>query len=224
MAAKRGPKGEASPKRKPTAQRKARASKRQPAAKPAARSAKGKTTGAVKRTAAQQPAPELAVRQAPAAEKRKKTTPAPKATGKRAKAPPAPADNRKAKRGRPTDYRPEMCKRVRALASEGKSKAQIAVALGISRTSWHSYQEAHAEFLDAVKDAEWLAQAWWEDKGQTGIVMGKDFNAASWIFQMKNRFKGDYQDARHQKLDIADPLTSMLRELDGATGRFRAGS
>ncbi len=46
-------------------------------------------------------------------------------------------------------------------------------------------------------DAKDLAQAWWEDQGQNGLSMGKDFNATAFIFQMKNRFSDDYRD-RHE--------------------------
>ena len=185
MAVKRGPKGDAAPKRTPKAKRKA-----------------GKT-------------------RKPATQK----TPTPKATGKRAPAvlavPPALANNAKPKRGRPSLYRSEFCDQIRDLAREGMSKAELALELGISRQCWSEWIEAHPEFGDAVKDAEFIAQAWWERKGRQGITMGKDFNANAWRYQVFNRFSGDYRDRRQVEHDTSDGLAGLLRELDGGTGRFR---
>jgi transposase len=136
---------------------------------------------------------------------------------------PAPTPPLEAPRpvGRPTEYRPELCDLVRALGSEGKSKAQISAKLGISRQCWYNWQEAHAEFVDAVKDADWLAQAHWEDLGYIGIQMGKDFNGATFIFQMKNRFAADYRETVIKHHSTSDSVGALIVELDGTSGRFR---
>ena len=34
----------------------------------------------------------------------------------------------------------------------------------------------------------------WEEKGMKGLMVGKRFNAVTWIFNMKNRFKEDWMD------------------------------
>jgi hypothetical protein len=103
---------------------------------------------------------------------------------------PVPGKN---KGGRPTDYRPEYCAKVIELGRLGKSKAQIAAALDVSRQTMLNWTNTHAEFLDAVKRAEELALGWWEDAGQAGLT-SKGFNATAFIFQMKNRFREDYRD------------------------------
>lgn len=92
------------------------------------------------------------------------------------------------KGGRPTDYREDFCARVIELGREGKSKAQIAAALDVSRDTVHEWTKKHPEFSDAIKRAEELALAWWEDAGQMGM-MRQGFNATAFIFQMKNRFR-----------------------------------
>lgn len=94
---------------------------------------------------------------------------------------------------RPTEYRQEFCGRVIEMGRKGKSKAQIAAALDVSRQTLDNWAGAHPEFLDAVKDARDLALAWWEDQGQTGLRAEK-FNATAFIFQVKNRFRDDYAD------------------------------
>lgn len=95
--------------------------------------------------------------------------------------------------GRPTDYHRSLCAKVVALGKRGKSKAQIAAALGKSRQTIDTWVAEHPEFLDAISRAKELALAWWEDAGQNGLTGGK-FNATAFIFQMKNRFKEDYRD------------------------------
>lgn len=97
--------------------------------------------------------------------------------------------------GRPTKYGPAMCETVLDLGAAGKSKAQIASQLGISRETLDIWARTHKEFSDSVKAAQELALAWWENKGQEHTFeSGKGFNATAFIFQMKNRFRDDYRD------------------------------
>lgn len=209
MAVKRGAKGQASPAAKPKAARKAKAKQVSPAVKAAADRAEA-------RSQPQKPK----VKQPPKKDQRRVSPGATAEAAPASSALPAPSP----KIGRPTRYRAELCGLVIALGSEGKSAAQIAAGLGISRQCWYEWIEAHEAFGDAVKQAAFLAQAWWEDQGQRGITMGKEFNAASWIFQMKNRFRDDYRDTQERKHDIGDGLAGLLSELDGGTGRFRSAA
>ena len=101
-------------------------------------------------------------------------------------------------RGRPTTYDPAFCERVIELGEEGKSKAQIARELGISRKSLYLWMKGHPEFKEAMDEAEFAALAWWEDVGQAGLSMPK-FNATLYAFNMKNRFREFYAD----KVDVA---------------------
>ena len=96
--------------------------------------------------------------------------------------------------GRPTDYRPEMCGQVVELGRQGKSHAQIAAALDVARKTLYEWQERYPEFSDAITHAKDLAQAWFEDMGQSGLVM-PGFNASLWAKQVSCRFREDYTDA-----------------------------
>lgn len=108
--------------------------------------------------------------------------------------------------GRPTKYRASRCAEVRALGLEGKSRVQIAAALGIGRATMHAWAEAHPEFRQALDEARDLSQAWWEDLGQRAALgLVKDFAGAPWIFQMKNRFPAEYRD-RHEH-DVTGSMT-----------------
>lgn len=101
--------------------------------------------------------------------------------------------------GRPTDYRPEHCQQVMDLGREGKSHAQIAAELDVSRQTLHNWAAAHTEFMDAITRARDLAQAWWETKGQGGLD-ASGFNASLWAKSMSARFPDDYTERQKREL------------------------
>lgn len=104
--------------------------------------------------------------------------------------------------GRPSKYDPAFCERVIASGEEGKTLASMANDLDIDRSTLNEWMEAHPEFSRAVKRGLEKAQAWWEDEGRKATFGGiSNFNATSYIFQMKNRFKEDWRD----KHEVAGP-------------------
>jgi hypothetical protein len=123
----------------------------------------------------------------------------------------------KAKIGRPTKYLPSMCARVVKLGTAGKSKAQIARTLGVSRTTMDAWAAEYPDFLHAVKVSGDIALAWWEDQGQSGLKAQK-FNATAFIFQMKNRFPRDYRDQQIHEHGGPDgsPIPVRLESLSDA--------
>lgn len=111
--------------------------------------------------------------------------------------------------GRPSKY-PTSKEDIEALhgdvigyGREGFSKTQIAVKLGISRTTLYSWTEKHSDFLDTIKRAQEAAQAHWEDLGMELARTGAG-NATAFIFQMKNRFPKDYKDRKAVDLTSSD--------------------
>lgn len=73
------------------------------------------------------------------------------------------------------------------------------MAVGLSFESFGAKIGHHSEFLyeqlkrssdfaNAKKIGEARSRLFWELEGISGMRMGKDFNAAVWIFNMKNRF------------------------------------
>lgn len=96
---------------------------------------------------------------------------------------------------RPSEFKPEYCGRVVDLGAQGASKHEMALELGCVYQTFLNWQQAHPEFMDAVKTAESASQGWWEREGRKatfGAMQG--FNATSFIFNMKNRFPGDWRD------------------------------
>lgn len=102
--------------------------------------------------------------------------------------------------GRPTKYRPEFCDRVIAMGGEGKTLAEMADGLDIDRSTLNDWCVKHETFSRAVKRGLEKAQAWWESQGRLATFGGTEgFNATSYIFQMKNRFKDDWRDKVEQE-------------------------
>lgn len=105
--------------------------------------------------------------------------------------------------GRPTEYRKEMCEQVIELGRIGKSHAQIASTLDVSRETLYTWQDTYPDFLDAITRARQLAQAWFEDMGQAGLVM-PNFSASLWAKQVSCRFPDDYREVTRQELTGKD--------------------
>lgn len=100
----------------------------------------------------------------------------------------------KNKGGRPTKYKEEYCEKVIEVMREGASKVEFCAEIGISKQTFYEWLGIHKEFSDSVKVAELLSQAWWERKGRQATFNSEGFNATSYIFNMKNRFKDDWRD------------------------------
>lgn len=103
----------------------------------------------------------------------------------------------KSKSGRPSKYVPEMCELVIEYGKQGMGMAEMAAELGISRNTLHKWIKQKPVFGDAIKEARDRSQAWWEAKGRRATFASKDFNATSYIFQMKNRFPDDWRDKQN---------------------------
>ena len=97
--------------------------------------------------------------------------------------------------GRPTKYKPEFCDVVLRIGEEAGTLAAMAEACDVNRETLNDWIAKNPEFSDAVKRGLQRAQVWWESQGRLATFGGFDgFNATSYIFQMKNRFKEDWRD------------------------------
>ena len=116
--------------------------------------------------------------------------------------------------GRPTKYKPEFCDVVIDCGRAGMGKAEMAAELKIAYSNFDIWQHEHPEFQEAVKEAVRQSQAWWERQGRIatfGAVPG--FNATSYIFQMKNRFKDDWRE-KHDVDVTSNGATIALTSID----------
>ncbi len=99
--------------------------------------------------------------------------------------------------GRPTAFREEFHDIVLDVGKRGGSLVEMAVACGVSRSTFYEFIENDHAFSDTVTRARDMAQAWWESKGREAVE-GKivNFSANAFTFQMRNRF-ADYRDVQH---------------------------
>lgn len=114
--------------------------------------------------------------------------------------------------GRPTKYDPAFCDRVIEMAKQGASKAEMALDLDIAYSTFDVWQNENEEFSEAVKRAERFSQGWWEKQGRLATFGGVEgYNATSFIFNMKNRFKDDWREK--QEIEHSGNIGSALDEL-----------
>ena len=94
------------------------------------------------------------------------------------------------KRGQPTLYKSEYCAHLIAHMASGLSFESFAAVIKVNQDTLHEWAKVQPEFSEAKKEAWSQNMLFWERIGLTGMA-GKmpGFNAAIWIFNMKNRFK-----------------------------------
>lgn len=116
-----------------------------------------------------------------------------------------------ARRGRPTNYKPEYCEMVVEHMSQGKSLASFAASIGTHRQVLYEWQSANREFHDACKHAQEMSLQWFEDfaqKATTGRLFDPEYegkfdkyNPNMLQFLMSRRFR-DYNQQQQQTIAI----------------------
>lgn len=124
--------------------------------------------------------------------------------------------------GRPTKYEPEwMNAKIVELMKGGRSKTQVAAALGINRDSLYEWCKNNTEFSDTMKWGETLSQSWWEDR-LIDAVYDKDINMRALEINVKNRFRdhwGDRQVIAHTTAGLGDLTDEELDMIENSIGR-----
>lgn len=111
--------------------------------------------------------------------------------------------------GRPSTYRPEYCEKVIDLGKKGMGPVEIAVELGVPRTTMLSWANEHLEFSTALTRAKECEQAWWERTGREALGADK-FNSAVWSKSMSARFREEYTDRR----EVSGPAGAPIETAD----------
>lgn len=104
------------------------------------------------------------------------------------------------KTGRPTDYKHEYCDLLINHMAEGLSFESFAGKVNVSKQTIYDWMQKNPEFLDARKKGDALSLLWWEKEGKDGMWSGKQFNAAIWMINMKNRH--GWRDRVEMKADV----------------------
>ena len=95
----------------------------------------------------------------------------------------------KAKIGRPTKYSKNLCKKLPEMFKNGESVVEVCAALGIWKDTFYNWVKEHPDFSDSYKKGLELSEAWWLKLGRAGSAGKTRIQPATWIFNMKNRFK-----------------------------------
>lgn len=85
-------------------------------------------------------------------------------------------------------YKPELCDLIPDLYKGGKSDAEVAVALDVSKDTYYKWIKQYPEFGDAVKKGKTISENWWQDIGRKACEGKIVTNARIYIANMKNRF------------------------------------
>jgi len=92
------------------------------------------------------------------------------------------------KPGQPTKYKPEYCAQLIEDMRHGYSFQAFADAVDVHIDTLYEWLKVHPEFSEAYKKAHAANLRFWEGAGINGMN-GNGFNAAVWMFNMKNRHK-----------------------------------
>lgn len=119
--------------------------------------------------------------------------------------------------GRPTKYKPEYCEQLIQHMSEGLMFESFAAVIDVNKDTLYEWCKRHPAFSEAKKTAI-SKNLLFYDKMSIAAMAGKikNFNATTYIFNMKNRHhwrdRHEYYEAE-TKDDFAIP--SNLLPLDG---------
>ena len=124
--------------------------------------------------------------------------------------------------GRPREYDPKLCDELIDHMSKGYSFETFGALVHHSKDTLYRWLKEYPEFSDAYEIARIKCQMFWERGGISGtfglrtktvidgkevVVDPKKFNASSWSFNMKNRFRWtDRQDLTTGDEKLPAPL------------------
>ena len=113
--------------------------------------------------------------------------------------------------GRPSEYKDEFCEIALNVLKDGGSIVQVCAEIGINRDTFYDWTNKESprfkdSFSDTIKSGLMLSQSWWEKQGKLATFNSEGFNATSYIFTMKNRFREDYSDTIKQEITNTTPL------------------
>jgi hypothetical protein len=124
---------------------------------------------------------------------------------------------------RQSKYKDEYCKKLIAHMQEGFSFESFAGTVPVAKQTLYTWLQEHPEFKEAKEVGSAVSLLCWEKLGLAGAKGEiKGFNAASWIFNVKNRFGwNDKQQVEHSLPDTGESLKSVVEIYIPENGRGR---
>lgn len=115
------------------------------------------------------------------------------------------------RKGRPTDYTPDLGERILALMSEGLSLAAAAGECDVHRQRVYEWVDRHPDFADTIGLAKSKRQALLERRLLTATEGPR---VTSTIFALKNAGQGDWSDKQLLGSDPDNPLPAMPTRIE----------
>jgi hypothetical protein len=110
-------------------------------------------------------------------------------------------------KGLAKEYEPRFCNVVINQGRQGKSRAQIAVHLGVTRKRLAIWERANPEFAEAMDIALDQALAWWESKAQENLNQ-KHFQSGMLNKMMASRYPAEY--GERSSLEVTEPPITVI--------------
>jgi len=91
--------------------------------------------------------------------------------------------------GRPTKYDEKYCKEILDYVGDGgRSVNSFAKHLRVSRSTIYKWADDNKKFSDALKLAQEISEAYWEDRLSDELMLSKEVNAPLVKLHFANRF------------------------------------
>jgi hypothetical protein len=121
-------------------------------------------------------------------------------------------------------YNPAIDERLLALASEGLSRAEIAVELGVSLSDFDAWSAREPGFAAVLADADTRSQAWWQRQAAEAMAGGKSIRVSLWAKVMAQRYGRAGHSPRQKPAAAKPPAITARYELpDNGTSRRGKG-
>lgn len=109
-------------------------------------------------------------------------------------------------------YNPSICDHVPGLYEGGKSDAEVAVAIGVSKQTLYAWIKQYPEFKEAVQYGRNIAESVFQEAGRRAALgYNKNVNHVCWLANMRNRF--DFDMSKKTDDDIESVDESEIRKV-----------
>lgn len=88
-------------------------------------------------------------------------------------------------------YYPELCYEIPRLYEGGKTDAEVAVAIGIAKSTFYDWIKQYPAFAEAVKYGKTIGESYMSSVGRDSVDAGRKINDKVWHIMMRNCYDYD---------------------------------
>ena len=101
----------------------------------------------------------------------------------------------------PTKFKSEYCQRIVSFMAKGFSLTAFAGKIGVARETIYAWENNHAEFGDAVKQARAVRVLYWEKR----LIKAERAEATPIIFALKNACADEWRQTPDVSVSLNNP-------------------